>query len=235
MSAHPHGSPPRECKIIQTELVGRTLKRLRVQTESFRSLSFHAGQQVRVKVDGDEDLTLRTYSVWDYQPGEDWLDLIVMLHGKGPGSAWAEKAEVGDTVTLFGPLGSFVVNPRAHSHVFVGDETGVVAMQSMIRSLPGETPVIAIFEGDQPEDAIPPVREGAETWVFRNGSAAGQDSAMCQALKELKLPEEPTVVYLAGEMSACLSMRDFLLKEPGWKRMFIRCKTFWAHGKTGIT
>lgn len=218
-------------------MAARTLKRIRLEGEGLIGLEWHPGQQVRVPVRGDgEDLTLRTYSIWDYHPASGEMDLVVMLHGNGPGSAWAQGLQVGDEVVVFGPQGSFVLNPRARWHLFVGDETGSVAMQAMLRAVPRGQPVMAIFEGDRPEDALPPLGEHDPTeWVFRRGREAGAGSPMGDRLAELEFPEGPGCAYLAGEMSAALGMRDFLLAKRGWKRMNIRCKTFWAKGKQGLT
>ena len=237
MKAHPHGSPPRKGTVTVAEMAARTLKKIRLEGPDLVGLECHPGQQVLVSVGGSsEDLTLRTYSIWDYDADAGVLDLIVMLHGNGPGSAWAEALGVGDEAVIFGPKGSFVLNPRAQWHLFVGDETGSVALQAMLRAVPEEHPVMAVFEGDRPEDALPPLGEADPTeWVFREGGEPGMGSAMCQRLAELEFPEGPGCAYLAGEMSASLGMRDFLLKERGWKRMNIRCKTFWAKGKAGLT
>lgn len=219
----------------------RTLKRVRLAGESLGAMTWHPGQQVRVQVGepGSAELRLRTYSIFDYQAEEGWLDLVVMLHGNGPGSAWAAAAQEGDAACLYGPLGSFVLNQRARHHVFVGDETGVVAMQAMLRHLPPGHSAVALFEGDQRADALPAVSPG-EHWVFREGQPAGAGSAMCRALGEwIPGPAGPEVpprcVYLAGEMGATLEMRDFLLTQRGLRRIDIRVKTFWAHGKEGLT
>ena len=237
MKAHPHGSPPRAGTVTAAEMAARTLKKIRLEGADLVGLEWHPGQQVRVPVRGDgDDLTLRTYSIWDYDAEKGVMDLVVMLHGNGPGSAWAEGLAAGDEAVVFGPQGSFVLNPRAQWHLFVGDETGSVALQAMLRAVPAGQVAMAVFEGDRPEDALPPLGEDDPTeWVFREGGAPGAGSAMCRRLAELEFPEGPGCAYLAGEMSASLGMRDFLLKERGWKRMNIRCKTFWAKGKAGLT
>lgn len=237
MKAHPHGSPPRTATVTLAEMAARTLKKIRLEGPDLVGLEWHPGQQVLVKVDADGDeLTMRTYSVWDYDAAAGAMDLIVMLHGNGPGSAWAAGAAVGDEAVVFGPKGMFVLNPRAEWHLFVGDETAAVALQAMLRAVPAGQPVMALFEGDRPEDALPLLGADDPTeWVFREGGAPGAESAMCQRLAELEFPDGNGCAYLAGEMSAALGMRDFLLQERGWKRMNIRCKTFWAHGKAGLT
>lgn len=187
--------------------------------------------------DGSEEgLTLRTYSVHDYDPKAGWIDLIVHLHGNGPGSLWAEAAKAGEQALLFGPLGSFVLNQTADWHLFLGDETGAPALQPMLRSLSPEVPAFATFEADQEDDRLAPVQDRIEErWVFRKGQEPGRSSPLVASLADFDPPAGFGTAYLAGEMGATLGMRDFLLKEKGFQRRQIRCKTFWAKGKVGLT
>jgi NADPH-dependent ferric siderophore reductase len=190
------------------------MRRIRLTGDSLRDLRWTPGQHVRVRVGA---LTLRTYSIWDYDGG---LDLCVLDHpGAGPGARWAREVTPGQRIAFTRPEGRLVAREGAPYHVFIGDATASVAFGAIMRALPAGARVYGLVEA---EDRLPLPRE--VTWTDR----------LLDTIQTLDLPGEPGVAYLAGEARACQAVRRHLTHDRGWPRRATIVKPFWAPGKRGL-
>ncbi|WP_237199893.1 siderophore-interacting protein [Rothia nasimurium] len=103
------------------------------------------------------------------------IDVDFVLHTdaqgtSGPGSAWAEQAQVGQQVSILAPLRGSTLwssyNPGAASSLLLlGDETAAPALLSILRSLPTEATGAVFLEVPGAEDALdrlPEVRQATQ-------------------------------------------------------------------------
>ena len=217
--------------VTEASTVGR-FRRLRLRAPQLSTVDWTPGQQIRVDCGPADALTplLRTYSVWDRQ--DDWIDLYCLVHGTGPGSAWAATAEPGDQVLHSKPKGDFVTRTAAF-HLFVGEETASAAFGPMIRALPDHVPVHALVETADAADRLPITRD--VSWLSRPSGTAPQDpAALVAAVTGLSLPDQPGTAYLAGEARTIQAVRTVLTRDLGWPRRAIHTKPFWTPGKRGL-
>lgn len=223
-------------RVVETEMVARQMKRVRLAGKEFRHLNWKPGQQIRLKVDSFTKLhdAVRTYSIWRYEPDEGIIDLLMYMHGEGPGSAWVEKVKTGDVATFVGPTGKFVLDETAPYYLFAAEETGAVAVQAICQKLPATARALGVLEADTAGDEIPPLPGRVFPWVYRNGKPASPTSGLVDAVKRLELPAEPGLAYIAGETQSCVAIRNYLLNEKGWPKKNIQTKPFWEAGKTGL-
>ncbi|WP_347604406.1 siderophore-interacting protein [Acrocarpospora sp. B8E8] len=221
--------------VTEVRMVAGRMRAIRVEGEGVGGLAWVAGQQVRVLVTDPLEIRnwrrprdfLRTYSVWDLDGG---LELRVLDHGDGPGARWARGLAVGDEVTFNKPEGQFVAQEGAY-HLFVGEETAAVAFGPMIRGL-GEASVHGVVEVAGAEDRL---EIGGEVrWVFRGERSAAESGGLVEAVRELQLPAEAGVAYVAGEAKTIQMVRDHLVRERGWPRRAVLTKPFWTPGKVGL-
>jgi NADPH-dependent ferric siderophore reductase len=162
----------------------------------------------------------RTYSIWDLDPDHGVLDLAVLDHGDGPGSAWARTVRAGDEVTLSRPEGRFTLRGAA-PHVFAGDETAASPFAAMVRALPDDAAVAGVLETAGGEVPLP----RKLTWV-RSGQ-------LLDAMRDLDLPTTGTV-YIAGEARACQAVSQHFRRDRKWPRAAIVIKPFWTPGRRGM-
>lgn len=115
----------------------RGARRIRIVGQSLRDLAWTPGQHIRLLVGdlrapanwirGLRD-TLRTYSIWDCDAADGWLDLCILDHPEpGPGARWSHDVRVGQRVSFTRPEGRLVLQDGAAFHLFVGEETASVA------------------------------------------------------------------------------------------------------------
>lgn len=211
--------------VTETEPVAARLRRLRVEGEALSGLAVRPGQQVRVAV--GEGLTMRTYSIWRYDP-EGAVELCVMDHpGDGPGARWGRSATVGDRVRMRKPEGTFALWPDAAHHVFIGEETASVAFGAMLRALPDGARISGCVETETAADRLPLPHSDRLNWVVRSGTS------LPDAVRHLA-PEPGGIAYVAGEARTVQRVRQALVREGGWDRRAVLTKPFWTPGKRGL-
>lgn len=220
-------------EVAEIDQITPRMRVVRLTGPEVRGLTWIPGQQVRVRVRAPRGRSaLRTYSVWSYEG--DQLELCVLDHGDGPGAHWVRSLGKGDEVLFRKPEGAFVTTQAAPYHVFAGDETASVAFGPMLAALPAEARVYGAIEVAREEDRLPLPRTAELSWRFRGDASAAASAGLVAAVRDLDLPAEPGVAYLAGEARTCQAVRAHLVSERGWPRRSVLVKPFWAPGKRGL-
>jgi NADPH-dependent ferric siderophore reductase len=220
--------------IQAVDQIAARMTRIRLDTAGLEMSGWIPGQQVRVVV-GEAPAPknwiagqLRTYSVWEYTP--DCLDLVVLDHGQGPGTAWVRQARPSQPVTFTRPQGKLVARPVG-SHLFIGEETAAVAFGAILRALPADQHALTILEVDEPGDQLS--LHGDVRWHYRHGRSAASSASLLRAVRDTDLPR-PGTAYLAGEARTIQALRSHLTRDRGWPRRAVITKPFWTPGKKGM-
>ncbi|MFI6704728.1 siderophore-interacting protein [Streptomyces sp. NPDC050509] len=210
--------------VTEAEQLTARMRRLRIAGEHLAGLEVQPGQQVRVLVGG---LTLRTYSIWHYDPSGA-VELCVLDHAAGgPGARWGRTAAPGEQVRLRRPEGTFTLRPDAARHLFVGDETASVAFGAMLAALPGEAVVSGCVETATAADRLPLASGDRLDWVLRG------ETSLPDAVRRIA-PKPGGIAYVAGEARDVQAVRRVLVQEAGWDRRAVLTKPFWTPGKKGM-
>jgi NADPH-dependent ferric siderophore reductase len=224
--------------VTEIDLISRHMRRIRIEGAGLGDLTWIPGQHVRVHVADLSDPRswlrpqdfLRTYSVWQYAGSA--IELCVLDHDTGgPGARWARLLRTGQAVSFSKPEGSFVLGDGPY-HLFAGEETAAVAAGAMLRALPPDIPAYGVIEVDEPGDRLPLARE--LHWQYRHGRPAAGSETLADAVRQLELPDEPGVAYLAGEARTIQLLRRQLVAERGWPPQAVHLKPFWTPGKRGL-
>ena len=119
---------------------------------------------------------MRDYTPRHFDPVARTLTIDFALHQPGgPATQWAEQAQVGQTLGVGGPRGSFIVPMEFDWHLLIGDDTALPAMARRLAELPAGARAEVLIEVDGPADhiALPSAAELDVQWVHR--SCAGAD------------------------------------------------------------
>ncbi|SHN48240.1 siderophore-interacting protein [Cryptosporangium aurantiacum] len=217
-------------QVVDNVLVSDAMHEVTLTAPEFGRWTTTPGQNVRLALGRLSFDVLRTYSIWTHTPERSEL-VLRGLDGTGrpdgPGGTWMASAEPGSTVLLTGPRGVFRVDPAAPWHLFAGDESGAVPLLAMRAALSPADVVHGMLEAAGRAGRIPAL--GADLpWIDRD------DRGLADAVRDLQLPDEPGVAYLAGEQQACLAIRRYLREERGWPRRSVRVSAHWTPGKRGM-
>jgi NADPH-dependent ferric siderophore reductase len=217
--------------VTELENLTPASRRMRLAGPKLTGLTWEPGSHVRVKLGA---LTLRTYSVWDADPQQGWIDLVLFDHHTpdSVGRTWAESAVVGQYVVCMRDPRPIPLRTDATWHLFAGEETAAPAFGALMRALPADAPVFGVQQADTADGHL--VLPRALTRIERNGASAASSQQLVDAVAALDLPEDPGVAYLLGEARTIQMIRAHLVDDRGWNRRSIVTKPFWTPGKRGM-
>jgi NADPH-dependent ferric siderophore reductase len=212
----------RTAECTEVERLSPALRRIRLVGPTLQDLELPAAGKFKVRV---AEGVFRSYTPAWRDPAAGALDLVAVVHGGGPGSAWAEGIRPGDTTTLLGPKQSFALVPDATQAFVLGDTTTLGLWQA-IAQVTGR-PVRGAVELP-PEDAPAVAALGLDLDVVPQGADRGD--ALRAWLSAQPLPPEHTAVYLSGHHRTRCALQAHLLErglDPAW----LRQKSYWGEGR----
>ncbi len=167
---------------------------------------------------------------WDVDAG--WIELDFVLHGDGPASGWAARAEVGSKLAIGGPRGSIVVPMSYDWYLLAGDETALPALGRRLEELPEGARVLAVIEvADAAEEQRFDTKADLSlTYVHRGEREAGTTSLILDTVKALRFPEGAAYAYIAGEVTMAQAVRAHLAEERGFPPAYIKAAGYWRLG-----
>ena len=216
--------------------VGPRMRRITIAGGALEHFAAWPGQDVVVHVsDGHGGGVSRRYTIRGLDNAARRLDLDVVMHGHGPGAAWAASVAIGDAVEVFGPRGK-VRLAAARWQLFAGDESAIPAIAEMIAALPSGTAGVALIEVADSDDEQPvAVTELFDVrWLHRSATPPGESDLLDRALATIALPDADRHVYLFGESRAVRRLREDLVGR-GLQAAEISAKGYWNLGRIAPT
>lgn len=161
-------------------------------------------------------------------PGDDELDVEIVVHDGGAASTWAVGADDGAPAALSGPGRGYTVDPDAPAYLLAGDETALPAIGQVRAALPAGMPVDVHVEVSS-EEAVQPL--AGVTWHPLPPGATPGDALVAAVVAAA--PAEGTRVWAAGEAAAVHRIRKHLFEQLGFPRSHTSIRGYWKHGRTG--
>lgn len=179
--------------------------------------------------EGREKPVMRDFTPRRHDSIARTLQVDFLLHGDGPASRWASRAQPGQVIGVIGPRGSMVVDEDFDWYLMIGDETALPSIARRLESFAPGTHAVAIIEVDGSSDEITvDTAANAEIiWVHRNRGA----DALEQAVRRTGFPSGDAFVWAGGEANALRGIRRYLLHEVG---MPVDWTSFSGHWKRGV-
>jgi NADPH-dependent ferric siderophore reductase len=175
---------------------------------------------------------IRTYTPRRYDAATHTLEVQFLLHGDGPASSWAARAEAGHGLVVVGPGGRFVMDETATRWWIAGDESALPAIGTLLEALPegAEADVHVEIAGAAAKLELP-VRTGTRVQWHVRRSAAGFGAELLDAARGAELTPE-TRCWVACEAGALREIRRHLLEERAMPRSSITTRGYWRIGQT---
>jgi NADPH-dependent ferric siderophore reductase len=223
----------RTASIAHVERLAPMLVRIRLagdELRGFTSLGFD--DHVKFFVPGGEarDFTPRSF---DAVAGELTIDFF--LHGHGPAALWAAQAAAGQEVIVGGPRGSAVISMEGiDSHLLIGDETALPAIERRLEELPADTRALVVVEIESGNEQALSSRAALQVvWVRRTGSPEAPGDQLIQALRALQFSNERCFAWAATETQAVRAIRGYLTQERGFDKKWVKAAGYWQRGAAG--
>jgi NADPH-dependent ferric siderophore reductase len=216
--------------VVRVVDVGPRMRRITVGGAALADFAPLPGQDVVVHVsDGAGGGVSRRYTIRNLDTAAHRLDLDVVMHGHGPGAAWAASVAIGDDVEVFGPRGK-VRLADSQWQLFVGDESAIPAIAEMVAALPGGTTAVAVIEVTDADDEQSIAGPVDVRWLHRLETPAGESELLDQAVASIEIPDVDRHAYLFGESRVVRRLRDGL-GGRGLHPHEIDAKGYWNLGR----
>ncbi|HEX3442611.1 MAG TPA: siderophore-interacting protein [Pseudolabrys sp.] len=186
--------------------------------------------------DGQPQVAGRNYTPRRYDAATGTLVVDFALHDAGPATQWAEQAQPGQSLTVGGPRGSFVIPASYDWHLLVGDDTALPAIARRLEELPAGARAVVVAEVDSAADTLTfeTKADASIHWVYRNGTEAGAPDLLSLALRKIDLPKGDYHAWVACESSAAKALRTQLLAEHGAQAQWTRAAGYWRRGVADV-
>ena len=160
------------------------------------------------------------------------FDLDFFLHeDPGPGSAWAERAEVGDRIVVLGPRGSHSIPEGITGLLCAVDPTALPAAARWIIGLPDVTDIELIADvGPGPVDWV---EEYLRVTTGREILVREPLGGLAQAVRDSEIGSG-TFVFAAGEATSLIPVRKVLRDELGLPREQYQVSGYWRRGEANF-
>ncbi len=176
--------------------------------------------------------TMRDYTPQHFDAQALTLVIDFALHDAGPATTWAAQAQVGQTLGVGGPRGSFLLPTDFDGHLLVGDDTAIPAIARRMAELPTKAPALVLIEVDSPvdEQALPSAANATVVWVYRQGQPHGQQPLLLDRLKALALPPGDIHAWVGCETHTAKALRAHLVGERGLQPQWTKAAGYWRQG-----
>lgn len=172
---------------------------------------------------------MRPYTLRDVDRDAATFEIDVLIHGRGPASAWAEVAELGWTIWAFGKRYGYSIESNAPGLVLLGDHTAIPAIAEILAHMPAGLAVRAVVSAAS--------NAQAHSLTESNGLLQANDvewlrtnqSSLAEWLRKLA-PVVGTRVWAAGEWSAIREIRAVSRIELGLPRPDVELAAYWRAG-----
>jgi NADPH-dependent ferric siderophore reductase len=178
---------------------------------------------------------MRDFTPRRFDMGARRLVIDFAIHEAGIATAWASSAEPGQSLSVGGPRGSFIVPTDIGCHVLVGDETALPAIGRRLEELPAGTQAIVVAEIDTEADELVFTSKANVNlqWVYRRGVRAGAPDGILRALQLISLPTHDVFAWAAAESKVARAVRHYLVTERGLDKQWIKAAGYWQSGSVG--
>jgi NADPH-dependent ferric siderophore reductase len=225
-----------ELEVTETLVLSPSMRRIRCTAPDLSALSYRPGQDLMLAIPGPAAASFRRrYTIRSFDQAAPTIDIDAVLHGDGPGAAWAASVQRGGRIEAIGPRGKVTVDPDADWHLFAGDDSALPASLAMAESLPTPGHALVLLEVDGAADEQqagtidgPPI---PVHWLYRAGADPASGVNLVAALNSIELPAGRGHAYVAGELKAVAAMRSTLLQR-GLVPDQISAKPYWRAGRS---
>jgi NADPH-dependent ferric siderophore reductase len=209
-----------QADVAAVDTLSPRMRRITLCTPAIAERDWPLASDIAIVLTGEDGREVRRrYTV----RGTDGACLVVdaVLHGHGPGSAWASSVGVADEVTFFGPRGEVPLT-TASSVLALTDESGLPAIAAVAEARQGPITVLAEVADDGEHYPLP--SNADVTWLPRGNRPAGAVPGFLEALDALA--PEAQYAYVLGESRAIVTLRDELARF-GLSRTEVYAKGYW--------
>ena len=227
-----------EAIIEGKEKISNSVYKIRLKSESIKKAAFTPGYFLRLAIGIDNDSLpmndkVRSYSVWNINQAEGYLDLAISTESNGIGAQWVLDCKVGDVVYFKWKKGNFLIDETADSYLMIGDVSALSHLYIINRNLDDDKQVESIIYCQNPEDIFDD-SIGGNPFNFHQLKQNATTEILDIIKKITPKMKGKKMVYIAGDSRFCIALNHYFRNELNWNTKQIKTKPFWNPDKKGL-
>lgn len=224
--------------IDKKEKISNIVYKVRIKSEGIKKQDFQPGYFIRLGIGiGNDELSMkdkvRSYSVWDINKTEGYLDLAISTESHGIGSQWVENCKVGETVYFKWKKGHFLLDNSADSYLMIGDLSALSHLYIINRNLPKSKQVESLIYSQDSNNFFEDIN-GKKLFKFYQLEENDIDKIFTIVEELVAKMKGNKMVYIAGDSRICVDLNHYFRKILHWNSKQIKIKPFWNPEKKGL-
>ncbi|SFB32790.1 SIP domain-containing protein [Algoriphagus aquimarinus] len=227
-----------EAIITEKAALSTTAFRIRLKSDSIRKANFIPGSFLRMGIGiGNEQVSMkdkiRSYSVWDINKAEGFLDVAIATHSSGIGTQWVKDCQVGDAIYFKWKKGNFLADETADSYLLLGDLSALSHLYMINRTIGKDKQVASIVYSPVKSEQFPDI-DGSTPLDFYELPENPSQEIIAKLREIAPTLKGKKMAYIAGDSRVCVAVNHFFRKELKWETKQIKTKPFWNPEKKGL-
>ncbi len=178
--------------------------------------------------------TMRTYTIRQYNPVENWIEVDFVRHITtdlqcGFAARWAMNAKVGDTVSVAGPGLIQGLNLESDWFFLVADMTSLPALSAKVKSLPEHAVGHAVIQINSTADkqTLEAPQGIKVTWLIEDET----EETLSQTVRNLEWLDGQVSIWTACEFESMRELRQYFRNEKSRERQHLHQQLLetWRH------
>lgn len=221
-----HNTEPIHQGILKSiQQITRYTFHIKIASPYFSEVDYVPGFTIELFVD-DQHIEHRKYSIWNYEPVQNVIDIAICTFSNGKGAHWVHTLEAGDTVCFKTPRGKLLIDESADNYVMIGDITALSHLYEINRNLPvGKTIFSFIYTPHQ--RAIFPDIDGSFPFDYHVFSPFDPEAITTKMALLLPQFTGKRLAYITGAPEVCQHLKHYFRNEANWDPESLRVKAFW--------
>ena len=180
--------------------------------------------------DGQDAIRCSTYTIRRHDAAKGQIDIDFVIHEGGLASEWAQRAQVGEVITINNPRGLYTPPADTSWQLLVSDATGLPALSRLLEQTPAHIETrafIEVAEGSH-ELSLPRHPKATVTWLHGSGNGVAP-SRLEDVVRAVPMPKAPGYLWVAGEQKTVRAIRKYARKELGLPAERYELVAYWIH------
>lgn len=222
-------------ELIAIRQINRHVFHLKIKSSDFAKMNYVSGFTIDIFL-GDSvsfpDLESRKYSIWNYEPVHQVIDVAICTFSKGKGANWVKKLEKGDLIYFKPPRGKLLIDENADYYYMIGDITSLSHLYEINRNISVDKKVFSFIYAHTQRDIFPDIDGSFPFDYYVIDPLIAEDVLEKIAILEPDF-RGTGIAYLLGEPKTVIALHNHFKNKKKWHINQIKSKPFWKEIQSG--
>jgi NADPH-dependent ferric siderophore reductase len=221
-------------QLIEIKQINKHVFHLKIQSDDFTGMEYVPGFTLNIYLGNCENTTdfeSRKYSIWNYEPIHQIIDVAICTFSKGKGANWVKTLKTGNTLYFNPPRGKLIIDNSADYYYLIGDITSLSHLYEINRNLSIDKKVFSFIYAHNQKDIFPDI-DGSFPFNYYVISPLIPE-VVKQKINALEPHfEGEGIAYILGEPKTVIALHEHFKNKKEWDIKKLRSKPFWKEIKS---